>query len=84
MSSVRQFHKFVILKLQQLFLTFNLEYYLANFRLCPLDTFCLHGCKYGVAAESYFPFTIVYVSIMSPRDLLYTRVRRSRYLHLSS
>ena len=77
-------HKLVILKLKKLFLTFNLEYDLANFRLCPLVTFCLHGCKYGVAAITYFQFNIVYVSIMSPRDLLYTKVERSRYLNLSS
>ena len=65
MSSVKLFHKFVIFKLKKLFLTFNLEYDLANFRLCPLVTFCLHGCKYGVAAISYFAFTILYVSIIS-------------------
>ena len=36
-----------------LFRTFSLEYDVANYRLCPLVIFCLHGCKYGVAAISY-------------------------------
>ena len=84
MFSVRLFHKFVIFKLFKLFLTFDLDYNLANSTLCPLVTFCLHGCKYNVAAISYFLFRILYVSIMSPRDLLYTRAGRSRYLKLSS
>ena len=35
MSSVRLFHKFVILKLKKLFWIFSLEYDLVNFKLCP-------------------------------------------------
>ena len=77
-TSVRLFHKFVILERKQLFRTLSQEYDLANFRLCPLVMFCLHGCKYGVAAISYIPLTIFYVSIMSPLSLLFTRVGKSR------
>ena len=75
MFSVRLFHKFVNFKLKKLFLTFNLEYDLANFRLCPLVTFVYMVVNTVLQLYHTFHLKLTYVSIMSPRDLLYTRCR---------